>query len=72
LNASLGAALGAFGLAVAANIHHLSSGTGNQRLLSLALVIWPVMTAIPPFLVARLAVFLTARIWPFKKVEMSS
>ena len=51
---ALAAAIGAFGLAVSANIHSLSvETTGSQRmLLRLSLVIWPIMTAIPAFLVA--------------------
>jgi hypothetical protein len=46
-------ALGAFGVAVGANIHSLSieSTSQHRQLLLLALVIWPVMTAIPAFLV---------------------
>jgi hypothetical protein len=51
---SLAAALGAFGLAVGANINSLStaSSTQHQWLLLIALVIWPLMTAIPAFLVS--------------------
>lgn len=47
-------ALGAFGLAVGANIHSLSSGstTPHGQLLLLSLAIWPVITALPAFLVA--------------------
>jgi hypothetical protein len=45
-------ALGAFALAGAANLHALSAGTGNQRLLALALVIWPLITGLPAFVVA--------------------
>lgn len=54
LHAAVGAALGAFGLAVGANIHSLSAGSTHEhrRLLLLALVIWPVITAVPAFLVA--------------------
>src|SRR5215510_12867247 len=52
LHASLSVALGAFALAVAANIHSLRSGTGNHRLLALALAIWPIITGLPAFLVA--------------------
>ena len=47
-------ALGAFGLAVGANIHSLASGSNHHRqLLLLALGIWPVITALPAFLVAQ-------------------
>ena len=52
LHASLSVALGAFGLAAAANIHALRTQTGNQRLLALALVLWPIITGVPAFVVA--------------------
>ena len=54
LHVALGVALGAFGLAVGANIHSLSTGSTNQhrQLLLLSLGIWPVITAVPAFLVA--------------------
>lgn len=51
LHVACGAAVGAFGLAAAATGRSLLSGTGNLRLLRLALVIWPVITGIPAFLV---------------------
>src|SRR6266852_1489578 len=54
LHVALAVALGAFGLAVGANIHSLSAGSTNQhrQLLLLSLGIWPVITALPAFLVA--------------------
>ncbi len=54
LHVAFAVALGAFGLAVGANIHSLSSGSTNQhrQLLLLSLAIWPVITALPAFLVA--------------------
>jgi hypothetical protein len=54
LHVASAVALGAFGLAVGANIHSWSAGSTNQhrQLLLLALGIWPVMTALPAFLVA--------------------
>ena len=54
LHAAVAVAIGAFGLAVGANIHSLSTAsTGRHRQLLLpSLVIWPVMTALPAFLVA--------------------
>jgi hypothetical protein len=54
-HASMAVALGAFGLAVAANIHAIGVASANHRLLAAALVIWPVMTGIPAFLVALMA-----------------
>ncbi len=53
IRVAVGAALGAFGLAVAANVHSLGIASGRQRgLLRASLVLWPVLTAIPAFLVA--------------------
>jgi hypothetical protein len=63
LHVACAVALGAFGLAVRANIHSLSIGSTTQhhRLLLLALVIWPVMTALPAFLVALVTNAVLAR-----------
>ena len=52
LHASTSVSLGAFALAAAANIHALRTGVGNQRLLHLALVVWPIVTGVPVFMVA--------------------
>ena len=52
LHAAGAVALGAFGLALAANIHWLFAETRGQRSPLLALPVWPVMTAIPAFLAA--------------------
>jgi len=61
LHASLAVAFGAFGLAAAATIRSAVTGTGNLRLLALALVAWPVLAAVPAFLVALAAGALVAR-----------
>jgi len=55
LHAAVSVALAAFGLAAAANIHAVTTGSGNQRLLALALLIWPIMTGVPAFVIAWLA-----------------
>jgi cytochrome b subunit of formate dehydrogenase len=61
-HAALAAALGAFFLAAAANIHGLASGWDHRPLLHLALVVWPVLTAAPAFVVAlALAALLALR-----------
>src|SRR5260370_3002197 len=54
LHVAFAVALGAFGLAVGANIHSLSAGSTNQhrQLLLLSPGIWPVITPLPAFLVA--------------------
>ena len=52
LHVALAVAVGAFGLAASANIHALSTASGNQFRLLLALGIWPVITGLPAFLVA--------------------
>ena len=53
LHVALAAALGAFGLAVWANLHAVSATTTNQHkhLLLIALAAWPVITGTPAFLV---------------------
>jgi len=52
LHVAFAVALGAFGLAVGANIHSLYiESTGQHRaLLLLSLGVWPVITALPAFL----------------------
>jgi len=72
LHASTSVGLGAFALAVAANIHALRTGAGNQRLLALALVIWPIITGVPAFLVALVAAAVLARLRPNKKLSSIS
>jgi hypothetical protein len=49
----LAAALGAFGLAVWANVHAVSATTTNQHkhLLLIALAAWSAITFVPAFLV---------------------
>jgi hypothetical protein len=64
LHATAAVALGAFGIAVAANIHALMAGTGNQRLLPLALVIWPIVAGLPAFVVAWAAAAVLAPVRP--------
>ena len=57
LHAALAAALGAFGLAVAANVHRYSAASNDQRSfgLTLALVAWPALCGLPAFVVALAA-----------------
>ena len=52
---SIAVALGAFALAVNANVHGYRVGTSNQRLLAFALVAWPAITGVPAFVVALIA-----------------
>lgn len=61
LQAATSVALGAFGLAIAANLHSLTTGTGNRQLLAAALVIWPLLTGAPAFVVALIAATLLAK-----------
>ena len=64
LHVAFGVALGAFALAVSANIHSLSVGSTSQhrQLLLLSLAIWPVITALPAFLLALGANVVAARL----------
>src|SRR5437763_10715810 len=61
LHAAGAVALGAFGLALAANVHWLFAGTHGQRSPLLALPVWPVITAIPAFPVALAVAAVLAR-----------
>lgn len=63
LHVASAAGLGAFGLAVAANVHAQTvSPPQHSLLLVLSLAIWPVMTALPAFVVALVAALLFARV----------
>jgi hypothetical protein len=54
VHVALAVAVGAFGLAVGALMHSLSSGSpaGHRRLILIALVAWPIITGLPAFVVA--------------------
>lgn len=62
LHVAIGAGVGAFGLAAAATVRSLLIGRGNLHLLRLALVLWPVITGIPAFLVALTSSSIVARL----------
>jgi hypothetical protein len=64
LHVALAVALGAFGLAVAAIINSLvvASSPQHRRLLLIALVVWPIMTGLPAFLVALAVSAVLARL----------
>ena len=57
LHTALAAAFGAFGLAVAANVHEVWVATSYRRSLALALVAWPVLTSLPAFIVALVTAY---------------
>jgi hypothetical protein len=63
LHVSSAAGLGAFGLAIAANVHAQTvSPQRHSLILVLSLAIWPVMTALPAFGVALVSAILFARV----------
>jgi hypothetical protein len=62
LHAAGAVALGAFGLALAANVHWLFAETHRQRPPLLALPAWPVITALPAFLLALAVATVLARL----------
>src|SRR5262245_143231 len=71
LHVSAAAALGAFGLAAAANIHaYVVSAHEHALMLALSLAIWPLMTALPAFVVALVAALLFARVRRSVQVRM--
>ncbi|MGE5072820.1 MAG: hypothetical protein ACM3MF_05265 [Anaerolineae bacterium] len=63
-HAATGVAIGAFGLALGATVHSwlVPSSTPFIRFL-LALVLWPVITALPAFLAAYVVSVVLARLW---------
>src|SRR5215510_5632149 len=71
-HAALAVALGAFGLAAAANIHAIREGTGNQRLLDLALVIWTIITGVPAFVLAVAAAAVLSRVRTNKELSSAA
>jgi hypothetical protein len=52
LHIATAVAVGAFGLAVAAMIHSLSTTGAIRPVWLLALILWPAITAVPAFLAA--------------------
>jgi hypothetical protein len=61
LRSALAAAIGGLGLAVAANLHELTSRAAFRPRMLVALVAWPLLTAIPAFLGAVLLAALFGR-----------
>ena len=51
-HASIAIAIGAFALALSANIHDLWSASGYRPRMLIALVAWPLLTAVPAFIVS--------------------
>lgn len=49
---AIAVAIGAFGLALMANIHDLSSPSGYRTRMLVALLAWPLLTSVPAFTVA--------------------
>jgi hypothetical protein len=63
LRASSAAALGAFGLALAANVHaHTVGARAHAVALALSLALWPIVTALPAFVVALVAAVVLDRL----------
>jgi hypothetical protein len=63
LHVAGGCALGAFGLALAANANSLGAGIEGQRaLLLVSLVAWPLLTAVPAFVVSFVVAAVLARV----------
>jgi hypothetical protein len=58
------AALGAFGLAAAANLRGWSVAAANHRALGIALVAWPILVGVPAFIGAMIAALVARRVWP--------
>jgi hypothetical protein len=57
LHAALAVAVGALGLAVAANVHEIVVTPSYRHSLAVALIAWPVLTGLPAFVVALVAAY---------------
>ena len=66
-HASVAVAFGAFALALAANIHDLGSASGYRPRMLIALIAWPLLTAVPAFLLALAVAAVLARL-PTKRL----
>jgi hypothetical protein len=63
LHVATGVAIGGFLLAVAAIVHALSTGSGNLRLLLLALLVFPLVTGLPAFVIGFVATSLRTAVF---------
>jgi hypothetical protein len=62
LYVAVAVAIGAFGLALAAWVRAVITGTGKPVSLGIAMVVWPIITAVPAYGVALLAAAVLTRI----------
>ena len=62
LHVSMAVALGALILAVAANVHELSTASNYRSSIAIALVTWPALTAVPAYFVALASAAVLRRI----------
>src|SRR5260370_37235483 len=69
MHASIAAALGAGGLAVAANLHEWMAASSYRPSIAMALATWPLLTAIPAFVVAMVAAAVLNRWFPRPTTE---
>jgi hypothetical protein len=67
LHIAISATIGAFALAVAANIHALHSNVSHHSLLVASLILWPIFIAVPAFLFAIIIAFVLTKIKPMNK-----
>lgn len=64
MQVSIAAALGAGGLALAANLHEGMTASRYRPSIAIALVVWPLLTLIPAFVFAMIAAALLNRWFP--------
>jgi hypothetical protein len=68
VHVAISAALGAFGLAIAANIHSLNSISANRPLLIISLILWPILIGVPAFVVAIIIALILTKVKPIDKL----
>ena len=61
---ALGVAIGGFVLAVGANVHAaMTPSHASSWRYGVALIVWPIITGVPAFLIAFVAAYVLARAW---------
>jgi hypothetical protein len=69
MHASIAAALGACGLAMAANLHEWMAASSYRPSIAIAIVAWPLLILVPAFVVAMVAAAVLKRWRPRSETE---
>ena len=68
---SIAVVIGALALAVSANMNDLITGSGYRGRMLLALIIWPILTAVPAFIAALILALCCGKLRPRRSASES-